>query len=222
MLDFDGINGEGAYCFLTLSGDALFGTTREGENSQGKIFSIPTDGGPIITLHRLNGINGASAKSPLFLAGEVLFGMCPWGGTNNVGAIFSIHKDGLGFKNIMNCKPPIFPNGNPEGSLIFSENILYGMSKNGGVNQKGNIFSIHNDGTGFKTLFEFNGANGLYPNDSLLLSGDILYGTTSQGGTYGYGIIFSIPALGGIPTALHNFNNTDGASPKESFHLVQV
>ena len=78
---------------------------------------------------------------------------------------------------------------NPQGSVILSEGVLYGMTTNGGANNAGYIFSVNTNGSNFKNLWNFNdsgingNANGSTPRGSLLLFKNKLYGMTYAGGS---------------------------------------
>ena len=63
----------------------------------------------------------------------------------------------------------------PVGSLISDGTFLYGMTSAGGINNKGTIFKIMPDGTGYSKLLDFAGlSNGSSPLASLLLEGNII------------------------------------------------
>ncbi len=100
-------------------------------------------------------------------------------------------------------------NGNaPFGSLIHAGNRFYGMTKLGGINGGGNIFSIDSAGNNYKDLWDFqygNVLNAAYPYGSLLLVGHKLYGTTEAGGADGSGCIFSIDTNGTSFTDMWDF-----------------
>ncbi len=81
---------------------------------------------------------------------------------------------------------------NPNGDLISVGAFLYGMTNTGGANNKGTIFKIKPDGTGYSKLLDFAGANGAYPTGSLFSDGTFLYGMTVNGGTYSFGTVFKI------------------------------
>ena len=58
------------------------------------------------------------------------------------------------------------------------------MTDLGGANNKGIIFRIKTDGTGFSDLFDFSGVlDGANPGGSLIYDGTSFYGMTSSGGT---------------------------------------
>ena len=113
-------------------------------------------------------------------------------------------------------------NGNlPEGSLINSGNIFYGMTFEGGTNDKGVIFKMDIDGNNYANIFNFNVTNGANPNGDLTLSGGTLYGMTLKGGTNNLGVIFKINTNGADYTILHQFigGENDGAEPYGSLLL---
>jgi len=107
-------------------------------------------------------------------------------------------------------------NGNkPEGSLINSGNTFYGMTSEGGTNEKGVIFKMDIDGNNYANIFNFNVTNGANPYGDLTLSGNTLYGMTLKGGTNNMGIIFKIETNGANYNVLHQFagKQNDGAEP---------
>ena len=112
----------------------------------------------------------------------------------------------------------------PEGSLILSGNILYGMTSDGGATSNGNIFSMNINGSGFTDLHDFTGADGDYPDADLTYAAGVLYGMTPDGGANHYGNIFSIKANGTGFKDLLDFNGTStpfGKYPQGSFLLIR-
>ncbi len=101
----------------------------------------------------------------------------------------------------------------PYGSLVLSGGILYGTTYSGGANGKGNIFSIHTDGSGYADLFDFNGTNGEFPEGTLTLAGTTLYGLTAFGGGNGVGEIFAIQTNGARFKDMHDFISPNGEYP---------
>lgn len=102
----------------------------------------------------------------------------------------------------------------PYSSLISDGTFLYGMTSEGGANDKGTIYKIKPDGTGFVKLLDFSGANGSNPKGSLKLIGTTLYGMTLAGGANGQGIIFKINSDGTGFADLFDFSYTaTGAYP---------
>ena len=70
---------------------------------------------------------------------------------------------------------------NPMGSLILSNNVLYGMTSQGGVAGGGVVFKMNTNGNSFTNLHSFSAyaGNGESPNAALVLSGSTLYGMTT-------------------------------------------
>lgn len=100
---------------------------------------------------------------------------------------------------------------NARGSLIYDNTHLYGLTSQGGANDKGTIFKVKPDGTGYTTLLDFSGTNGNEPTGTLLSDGTFLYGLTRSGGINSKGTIFKIKPDGTNFTKLFDFS--DGNSP---------
>ncbi len=98
-------------------------------------------------------------------------------------------------------------------TLTKAQDILAGLTSNGGTEGRGTAFSIKTNGTNFSIIKAF-ADWGKNPWGDLLNGGDgFYYGLTSVGGTYGYGTIFKITPTGVI-TIMHQLNYaTDGANP---------
>jgi uncharacterized repeat protein (TIGR03803 family) len=75
----------------------------------------------------------------------------------------------------------------------------------------GTVFMLNTDGTDFKALHSFNGADeGGYPFGDLVLSGDMLYGTRlGNRPTADYGGVFAIRTDGSGFTNLYSFSDGD-------------
>jgi len=211
------------YGSLIIVGSKLFGMTSIG-GSYGNIFNANSNGGTAGNLHSFNGTKGSNPWGDLTVSGSgtKLYGMTKSGGLNDFGCIFTLNTNGTGYTVLLDFNNINDPKGAyPEGSLTLtpSETTLYGMTKAGGTNGLGCIFSINTDGTGYQVLLNFNNTNGANPHGSLILSGSKLYGMTEKGGTYDDGIIFSIDTNGTGFTNLFNFNGANGANPFGSLTL---
>ncbi|MBI5446233.1 MAG: hypothetical protein HY900_34090 [Deltaproteobacteria bacterium] len=94
---------------------------------------------------------------------------------------------------------------------------LYGTTIGGGASDRGIVFTIKTDSTGFAVLHEFAGgvAEGWGPLGRLVLEGGFLYGTTQGGGASGNGTIFKVQTDGTLFATLHSFAGgpADGESP---------
>src|SRR5881394_3295235 len=81
------------------------------------------------------------------------------------------------------------------GLLVGSDGWLYGTTIFGGVADKGTVFKIARDGTGYLTLHQFTGVNGdgSSPAAALIEGSDgALYGTTYYGDNGNAGTIFEV------------------------------
>ncbi len=201
IYDFNNTDGANPNGSLTLFMGKLYGTTWTSSGGDpGCVFSINPDGSEYKILIFVNFIDGDwNPNSSVIISGNTLFGTTT-GRSALDGAVFAIDINGdssnlVGFNG---------SNGAfPYGSLTISGNTLYGMTLAGAANNKGNIFSVNTDGSGFTDLVDFNGANGAAPYGSLTLSGDKFYGMTSAGGAGGLGVVFRYSAgTAGINAAI--------------------
>ncbi|MFZ2205519.1 MAG: choice-of-anchor tandem repeat GloVer-containing protein [Minisyncoccia bacterium] len=177
LLDFTNTNGMYPYGSLISDGVFLYGMTSVGgANSMGVIFKIKLDGTGYSKLFDFSG--GASGKVPnssLISDGTFLYGMTQYGGTSDNGVIFKIKQDGTGFSKLLNFAGAT--NGQyPTGSFVKNGTFLYGMTGQGGTNNKGIIFKYNP----YCTAIIFNQTN-VIAGDSSLTVGTHTY-TTS--GTY--------------------------------------
>ena len=181
---------------LTLSGTTLYGMTGGGGFGYGNIYSVGLDGTNYQNLVTFTGTGGtANGREPMggvTLAGATLFGMTYEGGIPNIngtgyGNVFSAGVDGTNYQNLVSFtgSPGTANSAQPFGSLTPGGAALYGMTRSGGVDGLGNIFSV-NAGGDYQNVLSFTGTSGSaigeYPQGNLTLVGTALYGMTRQGG----------------------------------------
>ena len=173
-------------------------------------------------LHTFSGVpvDGDVPQGSLVRSEDKLYGMTPRGGEANEGTIFSLNKDGSGYKLLREFSGDPGDGAEPYGSLVIIGSKLYGMTSAGGDDGIGAIFSINTDGSGFEVLHSFsgNGTDGAEPYGSLLLVGSTFYGMTSAGGSGGLGTVFSIDTDGSDFETIHSFAGGagNGSEPKGS------
>ena len=193
LMDFNG-SGNGQYPLSKLYYDGLYlyGTSNYGTITSGIIFKILTDGTGYVNIYDTPitstlGI-GCSFIGGLIQNGAYLYGL----GTDatGYGAIYKIKPDGTGAVIMKTFTGP--PDGStPYGELICDGTYLYGMTLRGGNLDKGIIFKIKLDGTGYVKILDFLGiSNGSNPFGSLTLDGATLFGMTYDGGANNFGTIF--------------------------------
>ena len=127
-------------------------------------------------LHSFTGSasDGSQPYGSLTLSGAKLYGMTYQGGSSGSGgALFSMNTDGSGFGLLHSFTRTTSDGGGPEGSLKLSGTKIYGMTSEGGSSNRGTVFSMNTDGTGFGLLHSFTGgaSDGSQPIGSLTLSG---------------------------------------------------
>ncbi len=93
----------------------------------------------------------------------------------------------------------------PHGEVISDGTFLYGMTTDGGKNDRGAIYKVRPNGTGFTTILDFDVANGAAPVGGLISDGTFFYGLTLGGGDNGQGTIFKIMPDGSGFVSLFSF-----------------
>lgn len=105
------------------------------------------------------------------------------------------------------------------GSLN-AQDVLMGLTTNGGPEGKGTAYSIKTDTKAFNVIKSF-ADWGTNPDDDLIKGSDgALYGMTGNGGIYGFGTLFKITTSGELTVLKHFDLSVDGGYPKGS--LVQA
>jgi len=152
--------------------------------------------------------------------GNKLFGTAYEGGANGYGYIFSINKDGSGFKDLWDCNDTgsIVGNSNgeyPYGDITVIKNKLYGFTYEGGAHGDGEIFRIDTNGSGYKDLYDFNNATGANLGwGALTLIGNKFFGMALNGGAHDSGVVFSIDTSGAGYRDIFDLNTRTGAYPQ--------
>jgi len=207
-----GNDGRNPHGELALSGNTLYGTTEAGGSpGAGNVFKVNTDGSGFLSLHTFTGVSGGDGGGPaggLVISGSSLYG-------TTVSTVFKININSLVFTNLH-----VFAGGTNDGyqsvaRLLLSGSTLYGTTSSAGASNRGTIFAIHTDGTGYTNLYNF-GGTGNGPLAGLILAGNTLYGTTFGGGATGNGTVFRINTDGSAYTNLHSFSlgsPDDGSGP---------
>ena len=99
----------------------------------------------------------------------------------------------------------------------MSGSTLYGMTPYGGASDRGTVFKVNTDGTGFALLRSFAGApaDGEFPYGSPVVSGSTLYGITPFGGASSRGTVFKVNTDGTGFALVRSFAGAvaDGEAP---------
>ena len=175
---------------LLLSGNTLYSSTMYGgPYGNGNVYKISTDGSGFDSVY--NFTNSSVPLGTLVLCSNFLYGTTYQGGIGK-GSVFRVGTDGTGFSDLHEFTGTSGDGASPWAGLVLSGNTLYGVTAYGGTSDKGMIFSVQMDGTGFTNLYSFNSTDGVEPLGGLVVWGKMLYGTTAGGGLYGGGTIFSL------------------------------
>lgn len=222
LYEFPGFSTGGSFHplggLIEASDGAFYGMTAEGgAGGYGVLFAIKKDGAGYTNLVEFGGVAKGSAPRGDVLQGPdgYLYGLTASGGNSNFGVLFKVKTDGTDFIKLVDFDGAT-KGSYPGATLILgNDGKLYGMTRSGGSQDKGVIFSVNTDGTSFAKLFDFDGQNsGTWSHGKLVQSSDnYLYGMTNQGGTSDLGVAFKIKTDGTDFTKLIDFNGSNGASP---------
>jgi uncharacterized repeat protein (TIGR03803 family) len=204
---------------LVDSNGTLYGTTYQGGSAgRGTIFAIDPDGSDFKLLHQFRSVgnDGARPYADLgFGPDGAIYGTTEKGGNNDGGTIFRIRSDGGGYQVLFRFAAA----GGywPRGHLLHGpDGYFYSTTQFGGAGNRGAVYKIRPDGTGFAVLYAFGGqvGDGGDPDTGLTLGRNgLLYGVTSTGGTFGSGTVFRLARDGSAFTYLHHFDGTNGWEP---------
>jgi uncharacterized repeat protein (TIGR03803 family) len=189
-----GSHGIGPKGSLTLLGNIFWGTTTEGIDSRGSIFSWdpatntytdqfrnyptpPNDRSPCE--ENLNPV-GSDHNCALTASGNKLLGAAADAGGFHAGCIFEYFPDSNQVLRAVHMKAT---DGKfPRGSLTKVGNKLYGMTPYGGNNHDGNIFEWDLATDQFTEKIQFDGYhNGIQPQGSLTFLNGEFYGILPYG-----------------------------------------
>ena len=204
----------------------LWGTTSEGgKYGAGTIYKTDGNGDNFEIQHSFFYTVGQSISSPLTEASEgKLFGLASEAAVcSNFGGViyeYNISTDSYDVKYSFEDSE----NGNyPIGKLLYANNgKLYGVTRDGGANDKGVIFEFDPSSDVFAKIFDFGGDNGSYPSSLMQAQNGKLYGVTKDGGTEGEGLIYEFDISNNTYTKLFDFDDDNGSAPTGVFVEVST
>lgn len=228
----DGAQPKGTLTLVTSSGTPmLFGRTAAGGNSTtcGTFFDMNA-GAPSSynVFYRFSGSDGCSPRHDAMVQNNNLLYSTTQGVNNNGNTIYN---DG----DIVTVTPSTatvsilhqFAGAPSDGSQQHSSfsfdanNNIFGMSANGGANDKGFLYFIPAGGSTPVGLHSFSKTDGEDPHGRIVLVGNTLWGITRKGGSSGLGVVFSLAVPSPLPTTTQNLsinvvhqfagNGSDGA-----------
>ncbi len=228
LLDFTGIAGakKGSVpnpLFLHTDGFFYGSTQAGGVNDFGTVFKM-TAAGALTTLAELSGTvapkRGSAPSGRLVVNGTTIFGTTQWGGTYDLGTVFSLTAGGTWTTLVtfsgMTAEIGARRGSNPNAGLTLLSGTLYGTTETGGVDDFGTIFRVATNGGSFTTMRDLTEPTGAFPAAPLLSLGDgFLYGSTTGGGADDAGVFFKIPAVSPYTySVLNTFTGESGAGPR--------
>ncbi len=188
---------------LTMANDGyLYGLTwLGGRNNMGTLFRIRTDGSAFETLYHFSG--GTQGKYPydtlVFDNNHTLYGttLGEYGvNLSDLGVVFKYDITSKAYSVLHRFVGGANDSGKPNGSVVLSPDgmRLYGTTHGDdawGGTERGILYRMNIDGTGFTQLHEFKGGDdGATPMRTPLLVNGALYGMTAYGGSENYGLIY--------------------------------
>jgi uncharacterized repeat protein (TIGR03803 family) len=153
-----------------------------------------------------------------------LYGTTISGGTHDSGVIYAVQRHGTGYTVLHHFAGQPADGAQSVASLAESAGVLYGMTVSGGSANRGTIFKVNSDGSGYAALHHF----GSIANDGsnlqagiLIGSDGMLYGATRMGGTFGAGTLFKLNSDGSDYSVFYNFSGSnDGAQARGT--LIEI
>ncbi|HZR21348.1 MAG TPA: choice-of-anchor tandem repeat GloVer-containing protein [Verrucomicrobiae bacterium] len=178
------------------------------------------------TLHSFGDLEPDSSNPRCeLIQGEdgALYGTAYSGGASNLGAVFKLNPDATGYRILWSFQGGAGDGAHPGSGLVRATNgALYGATCSGGASNRGTLFRLNPDGTGYALLRSFAGAEGANPCGALVqTTNGMLYGTTYSGGASDLGVVFGLALDGNGYTVLKSFTGTqgDGAHPRGALLL---
>jgi uncharacterized repeat protein (TIGR03803 family) len=210
---------------------ALYGTTFEDSSDHGglfgsghgTIFKLNKDGSnyQVLRTFGTNATLGHRSWARLLAGSDgALYGTTDGGGTNNGGTVFKFNPDGSGYR-VLHHFPAEQRDGRwPRGGLVEGrDGAIYGTTMNGGSEDRGTLFRLNKDGSGYAILHSFTGdgpaGDGAEPMSVVEGADRCLYGSTLHHGRSGAGTVFRAHKDGSHFTLLRSFalNDPAGAEP---------
>lgn len=223
----DQVGANSSATMIIGSDGAFYGTTYAGGGAvRGTVYRLSSDGTELRVLHRFTGLSGDGAKvysGVIEASNGMLYGTTGEGGTSDKGTIYRLRRDGSDYEVLYS-----FTGAAGDGSQAFaglteaSDGWLYGTTRYGGNANKGTVYKLRLDGTGYSVVHHFSGthAGGAEPVARVIEGpGARLYGATFGatvvGAVTNQGTLFSLGLDGTGHTLLRAFTGQggDGANP---------
>jgi uncharacterized repeat protein (TIGR03803 family) len=144
----------------------LYGATQwEGTNRGGTVFKLNVDGSGYSLLHGFtDGDYRTGGPTATLVEGSdgVLYGTTEGGGSNDVGTVFKLNKDGSDYNLLHSFSTNSGYCQFPSARVVQGrDGALYGTTSAGGANTNqygdtfGTVFKLNEDGSGYAVLYSF-------------------------------------------------------------------
>ena len=192
--------------------DGVFYGTLEYGN---KLFRINRDGSGYTVLHNFGGVGDGSYPFGGIIEGPdgALYGNTYDGGTNYVGTLYRINKDGSSYTILRHLDPFAGPRGQFDHLTAGADGQIHGMSFNGNC-----LFNFATNGNDFSVVWSFSvsGGDGSFPGHAIRGANAMIEGTdgklygVAEGGANGLGVVFKMHKDGSDYGIVHHFTPADG------------
>ena len=208
---------------LAVFNGVLYGTSEEGPNTVGTLFSVAPKSGTehdvyTFSLPRDNPNDGHLPTGGLTRLGNKLYGTTAEGsGTQSTNTPYHGYGTVFSFDPTTGTETPIHGFDGSDGGqpsllhdpLVAYKGALYGTAYYNGPNGRGAIYRITPSG-GFSVVYGFPSSDsGCNPTGVLVVDGT-LYGTAAGCGKNGGGVVFALDLSKGTQTILYSFASGSG------------
>lgn len=197
----------------------IYGTARSGgSSSSGALFKFNPDGtGYAMVKGFAGGADGADPRATLLVGSDqMLYGTTYAGGAASRGLVYRLNQDGSGYQVLRSFTAA--PDGIGSEYALVEDTLgaLYGTTLGGGASNRGTLFRINKDGTGYTVVWSFSGTatDGGQPKMKLVPLGNGTFaGTTTIGGAAAKGMLFTIKDDGSNFSVLRQLGLPAGGYP---------
>ncbi len=195
---------------FVLFNNKMYGTSYSGGvNDNGTIFEFNPANNALTKLYDFSDLTGRYPVSGLVVYNGKLYGTTQYGGPNDDGVIYSFDPATNSYSNVYNFNDAVSGRGG-RGSLTVYAGALWGATHDGGLNNKGTLYSYDPDTDLFTKKKDFSTINSKYQTGKLAVLNGKLYGTSGQGGTNDRGVLYEYDPMNNVLIAKHSFAQSDG------------
>ncbi|WP_178986775.1 T9SS type A sorting domain-containing protein [Winogradskyella helgolandensis] len=169
-----------------------------------------------------NPVLGTSPTELIEASNGKIYGMTSSGGVNDKGVIFEYDYVSHTYSKLFDFGG--INGGSPAHALFQAANgKLYGMTGDGGVNNKGTLFEFDSSTNTFTKRFDFSIANPGNASASFVeFDTDLLYAFTREGGVNSAGVVFEYNLSTDTYIKTHDFETTSEGSYSPQFRFLKT